>query len=79
MEPLPVQSDFPRNAGVVSLPANDVELSDEAVVSVLAVFVIVSLILIGFYAFFAFSLQTIADKTETEGSWMAWLPFFQIY
>ena len=28
----------------------------------------------GFYVYMALALQTIADKTKTENSWLAWIP-----
>jgi len=31
------------------------------------------------YAYVAFSLQTIADKTQTQNSWLAWIPVANIY
>ena len=31
------------------------------------------------YAYFAFSLQTIANKTGTEGGWMGWVPILNLY
>lgn len=31
------------------------------------------------YVYFAYCLMVIADKTKTEGSWMAWIPILNIY
>ncbi len=31
------------------------------------------------YAYLAYSLQVIADKTNTENSWLAWIPIANIY
>lgn len=31
------------------------------------------------YAYLAYSLQVIADKTSTENSWLAWIPIANIY
>ena len=31
------------------------------------------------YAYMAYSLQTIANKTGTENGWMAWIPILNIY
>lgn len=31
------------------------------------------------YVYLAYSLQVIADKTETENSWLAWIPIANIY
>jgi hypothetical protein len=31
-----------------------------------------------FYLYFAFALQSIAKKTNTPGSWMAWIPFVNL-
>ncbi len=31
------------------------------------------------YAYMAFSLQTIAGKTNTENGWLAWIPIANIY
>lgn len=31
------------------------------------------------YAYMAFSLQTIARKTNTENGWLAWIPIANIY
>lgn len=31
------------------------------------------------YAYTAFSLQKIADKTNTENGWLAWIPIVNIY
>lgn len=39
--------------------------------------VILSMMLI-LYVYSAFCLQTIARKTDTEGSWLAWIPIFNI-
>ena len=33
---------------------------------------------LAFYAYFALALQTIANKTHTENAWMAWIPIVQI-
>ncbi|MFP4496651.1 MAG: DUF5684 domain-containing protein [Vulcanimicrobiota bacterium] len=34
---------------------------------------------LGVYAFTAYSLQTIAQKTDTENGWLAWIPIANIY
>lgn len=31
-----------------------------------------------FYIYFAYSLQVIAGKTQTEGWWMAWIPILNL-
>ena len=31
------------------------------------------------YAYFAYSIQTIAKKTGTENNWMAWIPILNVY
>lgn len=37
------------------------------------------IIFIAFYVYFSYSLQVIADKTNTEDSWMAWVPIVNLY
>ena len=37
------------------------------------------LIELAIYAYFAFSLQKIAAKTDTKNGWFAWLPIFNLY
>ena len=37
------------------------------------------LIWLGIYAYFAFSLQTIASKTNIENGWFAWVPIANVY
>jgi len=42
--------------------------------------IIAPLILFGIiYAYIAFSLQTIATKTNTENGWLAWIPIANVY
>ena len=37
------------------------------------------LVFVIFYVYIAYSLQVIADKTNTENSWYAWVPILNIY
>lgn len=37
------------------------------------------LIFIAVYAYFAYSLQTIAEKTKTKDTWLAWIPIANLY
>ncbi len=37
------------------------------------------ILLIAIYAYSAFCIQTIANKTGTENSWYAWVPIVNIY
>lgn len=37
------------------------------------------IIFIAFYVYFSYSLQVIADKTNTEDSWMAWVSIVNLY
>ncbi|UCD15082.1 MAG: hypothetical protein JSV34_05000 [Candidatus Omnitrophota bacterium] len=37
------------------------------------------LLWIGVYVYFAFALQTIANKTNARNSWLAWIPVANIY
>jgi hypothetical protein len=42
--------------------------------------IIAPLIVLGIlYAYIAFSLQTIATKTNTENGWLAWIPIANVY
>ena len=36
------------------------------------------LIMLAAYAYFAFSIQIIANKTSTPNSWMAWVPILNV-
>ncbi len=38
----------------------------------------VLIIWLAIYAYFAFSLMTIANKTGTENSWYAWIPILNV-
>ena len=42
-------------------------------------FLVALLIGLAVYVYYAYSLMTIADKTHTGGSWMAWVPIFNVY
>lgn len=46
--------------------------------SVLSLFLMLSIYL-GIYVYFALSLHIIANKTGTEGCWMAWIPILNVY
>lgn len=37
------------------------------------------LVFVIFYVYIAYSLQVIADKTNTENSWFAWIPILNLY
>ena len=37
------------------------------------------LIFIAIYAYFAYSLQVIAEKTKTKDTWLAWIPIANLY
>jgi len=37
------------------------------------------ILLIAIYAYSAFCIQTISNKTGTENSWFAWVPILNIY
>lgn len=37
------------------------------------------LIILAFYAYVAFCIQTIAKRTNTKDPWMAWVPILNIY
>ena len=37
------------------------------------------IVVVIFYVYLAYSLQVIADKTNTENSWFAWIPILNIY
>lgn len=37
------------------------------------------IIFVIFYVYIAYSLQVIADKTNTENSWFAWVPILNLY
>jgi len=37
------------------------------------------IIAVAFYVYLSYSLQVIADKTNTENSWMAWVPIVNLY
>lgn len=37
------------------------------------------IVFIAFYVYLAYSLQVIADKTNTENSWLAWIPIVNLY
>ena len=37
------------------------------------------IIFIAFYVYVSYSVQVIADKTNTEDSWMAWVPIVNLY
>lgn len=53
--------------------------SNAAVTGIMGGMMIVSVIIcIGFYAFFALILMTIANKTSTPNAWMAWIPILNI-
>jgi hypothetical protein len=41
-----------------------------------AAFWIIALVV---YAYFAYSIQKIADKTGTDNSWMAWVPILNVF
>lgn len=51
------------------------EIPDAALGTFLLVFLV---IFVGFYAFFAFSLQKMAEKTGTDNAWWAWVPILQV-
>jgi magnesium-transporting ATPase (P-type) len=42
------------------------------------VFLVVALIAIAAYVYFSLALKTIAQKTNTENAWWAWVPILQI-
>lgn len=37
------------------------------------------IVVVIFYVYIAYSLQVIADKTNTENSWFAWIPILNLY
>lgn len=37
------------------------------------------IVFLAIYVYVAYSLQVIADKTNTEDSWLAWIPIANIY
>ena len=37
------------------------------------------LVVLAAYAYFSFSIQTIANKTGTENSWWAWVPILNVW
>ena len=43
-----------------------------------AVFLVILLLAIAGYAYFALALKTIAEKTNTENPWWAWIPIIQV-
>jgi divalent metal cation (Fe/Co/Zn/Cd) transporter len=43
-----------------------------------AVFLVILLLAIAGYVYFALALKTIAEKTNTENPWWAWIPIIQV-
>jgi hypothetical protein len=41
-------------------------------------FLILFVVILAFYAYFALAVQTIANKTHTENAWLAWIPIANI-
>lgn len=41
-------------------------------------FIIILLVCVVIYVYFALALQTIAQKTNTENAWLAWIPILNI-
>ncbi len=37
------------------------------------------IISVGIYAYMSYALQTLANKTNTENGWLAWIPIANIY
>ncbi len=37
------------------------------------------IVFLAIYVYVAYSLQVIADKTNTENSWLAWIPIANVY
>lgn len=62
------------------LPAGAFAQDDSRVpVAALGAFLMVYLVFIlAFYVYFALTLQTIANKTNTENGWLAWIPIVNI-
>jgi len=62
----------------VSMRSNDGDMA-AAMLAMMGPFISVILsIMLVFYVYSAFCLQTIARKTDTEGGWLAWIPIFNI-
>jgi hypothetical protein len=53
---------------------------DAAAAGIAIVFMLVGFVFgIGLYAFFAYTMQKMAQKLGIENSWMAWVPVLNIY
>ncbi|MBU0467873.1 MAG: hypothetical protein KKF78_06870 [Candidatus Omnitrophica bacterium] len=62
----------------LSMRSNDGNVP-AAMLAIMGPFVLVILsIMFVLYVYSAFCLQTIARKTDTEGSWLAWVPIFNV-
>ena len=66
---------------VVFAPAALAQDNDNAAAAgLLAGFMLVYLIVLAvFYIYFALALQTIANKTNTENAWLAWIPIVNLF
>jgi len=63
---------------LTAVPMLAQETSGAQVAAMGAAFLFMFVIFVAFYIYFALALQTIANKTNTENPWLAWIPIAQI-
>jgi hypothetical protein len=62
---------------LVAIPAMADQPNGTQIAAMGAGFLVMFLVIITMYVYFALALQTIAKKTNTENDWWAWVPILQ--